>query len=122
MDTKAVGEKLVALCKEGKNLDAVEQLYSNEIVSIEPQGMPDMPAEQRGLDAIRGKHRWWYENNEVHSGTTEGPFVHGDKFAAIHAYDVTSKAGPNAGNRNSFREVAVYTVKDGKIVREEFFY
>ncbi len=122
MDTKAVGEKLVSLCREGKNLDAIEQLYSHEIVTIEPQGMPGMPAEQRGIDAVRGKHKWWYENNEVHSGNADGPFVHGHRFAVVFEYDVTSKAGPQAGERHAFREVAVYTVKDGKIAQEEFFY
>ena len=122
MDTKAVGEKLVSLCREGKNLDAVEELYSQDIVTVEPAGMPGMPAEQHGIDAVRGKHKWWYENNEVHSGTAEGPFVHGDRFAVIFEYDVTSKAGPQQGQRHTFREVALYTVQDGKIVREEFMY
>jgi ketosteroid isomerase-like protein len=122
MDTKTIGEHLVSLCREGKNLEAVEKLYSPDIVSVEPQSMPQMPAEMRGIDAIRGKNEWWYANHDVHSGHADGPFVHGNRFSVVFDYDVTAKSGPQAGNRFQMKEIAVYTVSDGKIVREEFFY
>ncbi len=122
MDTKQVGEKLVELCRAGKNLEAVEALYDPNIVSIEAMGSEEMPAEMRGIQAIRDKHKWWYDNNEVHSGTVEGPYPHNDRFAVRHKYDVTPKNGPMAGKRMTMDEIAVYTVRDGKIVREEFFY
>ena len=122
MEVRAVGEKLVSLCNEKKNDEAIKQLYSNDIVTIEPMAMEGMPAEMRGIDAVWGKHDWWNKHNEVHSQSTEGPFVHGDQFAVVHQYDVTAKEGDRAGQRNQMREVAVYTVKDGKIAREEFFY
>jgi ketosteroid isomerase-like protein len=122
MDTKSVGEKLVALCNEGKNLEAVAALYDKDIVSVEPQGSPEMPAEMRGIDAIRGKNEWWIANHEVHSGTADGPYPHGDRFAVIYDYDVTLKTGPQAGHRFQMKEVAMYTVANGKIVREEFHY
>jgi len=122
MDTKQVGEKLVALCREGKNLEAVDTLYSPDIVSVEAMGNPDMPAEQRGIDAIRGKNQWWLNTHEIHSASAEGPYPHQDRFAVKYHYDVTAKEGPMAGQRFAMDEVAVYTVQDGKIVREEFFY
>lgn len=122
MDTKEVGEKLVALCREGKNIEAVDTLYDPDIVSVEAMSMPDMPAEMRGVEAVRGKNQWWMDNHEIHSASTEGPYPHGDRFAVKYAYDVTAKAGPMAGNRMKMDEVAVYTVRDGKIVREEFYY
>lgn len=122
MDTKQVGEKLVGLCREGKNLEAVDTLYDADIVSVEAIGGPEMPAEMRGIDAIRGKNQWWFENHEIHDAAVEGPFPHNDRFAVKYHYDVTAKAGPMAGQRMAMDEVALYTVKDGKIVREEFFY
>ena len=122
MDTKQVGDKLVALCNEGRNMDAIEQLYSPDIVSREAFGNDEMPQEMKGIDAIRGKNQWWFDNNEVHSGTVEGPFPNDDRFAVKYHYEMTPKNGPNAGQRQSMDEVAVYTVKDGKIVKEEFFY
>jgi hypothetical protein len=36
----------VALCREGKNLDAVNELYSEDIVSIEASTRPGMPREE----------------------------------------------------------------------------
>jgi len=119
MDTKAVADKLVALCREGKNFEAIDSLYSNDIVSVEARGSETMPAEMRGIDAIRGKNQWWFENNEVHSASTEGPMVNGDRFTVIYDFDVTAKP---SGERMKMKEVALYTVDGGKIVREEFFY
>jgi ketosteroid isomerase-like protein len=56
---------------------------------------------------------------EVHSAEVEGPFLHGDdRFAVIFDIDATDKA---SGQRMPMREVAVYHVADGRIVREEFF-
>jgi hypothetical protein len=59
----AVANELVALCREQPNLDAIEALYSPDIVSIEPVGSEEMPAEMRGRDAVRGKNQWWFDNN-----------------------------------------------------------
>ena len=122
MDTKQVGEKLVSLCSKGKNMEAIEALYDKGIVSVEAMSSPEMPAEMRGIDKIKGKNQWWYENNEVHSAKVEGPFPHNDRFAVKFHFDVTPKAGPQKGKRFQMDEVGIYTVKNGKIVREEFFY
>lgn len=118
--TAAVAEELVSFCRAGRNQDAIDALYSPDIVSIESMGNEQMPREMKGIDAIRQKNRWWGENNTVHSATIEGPFVgEGDKFAVYYNYDVTSKP---TGKRNQMEEMALYTVKDGKVVREQFFY
>ena len=122
MDTKQVGEQLVGLCSKGKFLEAVDSLYSKDIVSIEAMGSPEMPAEQHGIDKIRGKNQWWNENHDVHSAKVEGPFPHNDRFAVRFHFDITPKAGPQKGKRTQMDEVGVYTVKNGKIMREEFFY
>ena len=37
-------------------------------------------------------------------------------------FEVTPKTGPMAGKRMTMDESALYTVKDGKVVQEEFFY
>jgi len=118
--TSAVADELVAFCRVGKNMDAINSLYSPDVVSVESMGNEQMPREMKGIDAIRGKNQWWGENNEVHSANIEGPFVgNDDKFAVYYNYDVTSKP---SGKRSNMEEMALYTVKDGKIVREQFFY
>jgi len=93
------GKKLVELCRKGKEAEAVNTLYSQKIVSIEPQDSPGMPARQEGLAAIKAKGEWFEKNNEVHKREVEAPWPHGDRFVVRFKYDVTSKAGPIAGKR-----------------------
>ena len=114
-----VGQELVGLCRQGRNGDAIERLYSKDIVSVEPTGSEAMPAETKGIDAVHKKHEWWTENMEVHSAEVRGPFVGGDEFAVYYDYDTTFKP---TGQRSSMKEMALYTVRDGQVVREEFFY
>ncbi len=122
MDTKQVGDKLVELCRQNKNMEAIDTIYDQDIISLEAQSMPEMPAEMRGIDAIRGKNQWWFDNHEVHGAEASGPYVNGDRFAVDFNYDITPKVGPMEGKRHNMQEVALYTVADGKIVKEEFFY
>ena len=118
--TAAVAEELVSFCRAGRFLDAINTLYSPDIVSVESMGNEQMPREMKGLNAVRQKNEWWVANNEVHSAQVDGPFVgEGDKFAVYYNYDVTSKP---TGKRVQMEEMALYSVKDGKIVREQFFY
>ena len=120
--TMEVGKRLVELCRAGKATEAMNTLYSPNIVSIEAQSMPAMPQRMEGLAAVRGKAEWWEKNHDVHRGDADGPWPHGDRFIVHFNYDVTAKAGPMAGQRMTLDEAALYTVKDGKIVQEEFFY
>lgn len=119
-DAKMVGEKLVGLCKQGKNMEAVETLYADDVMSIEAVAGQDMPREFKGKEAVLGKSQWWYDNHEVHSAEAKGPFPHGDdKFAVIFNMDVTFKP---ESQRMQMEEIGVYEVKGGKVVKEEFFY
>ena len=114
-----VGKQLVELCRQGKNHEAMQTLYSPNIVSVEATAAPNMSTESVGLDAVMAKGKWWMDNHEVHSAVCEGPFPHGDRFIVRFTYDVTNKP---SGRRMTMDEGALYTVADGKIVREEFFY
>ncbi len=81
---------------------------------------PAGPRETVGVEGIRGKHEWWEKTFTVHEAKVEGPFLHGaDRFAVIFGIDAENR---ETGERNRMREVAVYHVSDGRIVREEFFY
>ena len=63
-----------------------------------------------------------FRSHEVHSGQADGPYPHGDRFIVFFKYEVTARTGPYAGKRMTIDEAALYTVRDGKIAREEFFY
>ena len=116
--TEAVARELVDLCRAGHNLDALGKLYAPNIISIEANELPGMPARMTGLDAVRRKNEWWFENFQVHSNEAEGPFINKDQFSVKFTHDVTEK---KTGKRSKDTEIAVYTVKNDKIVEERFF-
>lgn len=122
MTPQEVANQLVALCRAGRNIEAVETLLSPDVVSVEAMGDETMPAVMNGRDAIRGKNEWWINNHKVHSARVKGPYPNGERFAVIFDFDVTPTAGPMAGRRMRMEEVAIYTVADGKVTREEFYY
>ena len=72
-----------------------------------------------GKEAVKQKSEWWRANHEVHGGSVEGPFVNGDQFAVRFKMDITPKA---TGERVMMDEIGVYTVEDGKIIEERFYY
>ena len=120
MNAHDVGKKLVQFCKEQKNLESVNTLYAPNVVSIEAAAPASGDRVANGIEAVRAKNKWWIENHEVHSSETYGPYPHGDdKFAVRFVYDVTHKPSKQ---RNKMDEIAVFTVENGKVVREEFFY
>ena len=118
MNTLEIGNKLVSLCKQGKNMDAIDQLYAQDIVSIEPASSGDMPAEMKGIEAIRGKNKWFDENFDIKKIDLLGPFPHGDQFTVYFNYDTVEKKSKKS---MPMEEIALYTTKNGKIVKEEFF-
>ncbi len=122
MTTKEIADQLVALCRAGRNLEAVDTLLSADVVSVEARGDETMPAQMSGRDVIRGKNQWWIANHKIHSADVKGPFPNGDRFTVIYNFVVTPLAGPMAGRKVRMEEVALYTVSDGKITREDFFY
>ena len=119
MNTLAIANKLVALCREGKNEESLSTLYAADAVSVEAMAMPGTQQESKGLAAIQAKSEWWVNNHEVHSASITGPWPNGNRFVVGFSYDVTNKP---SGQRMQMEEVGLYTVQDGKIVREEFFY
>jgi ketosteroid isomerase-like protein len=112
MTTEEVAKKVVELVRKQDWYEALDTLYADDIVSVEATA-----PESRGKDAVRGKVDWWVEAMQVHSFTASEPFVAHDRFVVQYDADVTEKASKQ---RRKMSEVGVYTVKNGKIVREEF--
>ena len=112
MTTEEVAKKVVELVRKQAWYEALDTLYDQDIVSVEAT-----TPESRGKEAVRGKIDWWVNAMEVHSFQAGEPFVAHDRFVVQYDADVTEK---ESKQRRQMSEVGVYTVKDGKIVREEF--
>tara|TARA_R110002124_G_scaffold17532_3_gene73222 strand:+ start:79384 stop:79746 length:363 start_codon:yes stop_codon:yes gene_type:complete len=116
MKTEEIANNLVNWCNSGQEARCYEELYSPNIVSIEPGG--EFPI-SKGMNEIAKKGEWWRENFEVHSAKTSEPVVADNWFSVRHTMDTTHKP---SGQRGTMSEIGVYEVKDGKIVKEQFFY
>jgi hypothetical protein len=118
MTTKEVADRLSQLFKEFKWKEAQEELFSPDAVSIEPENSPGLQTVQ-GLEGIKKKGQQFEESvEEMHGGWVGDPIVGGNFISVAMGMDVTMKG---AGRMN-IEEICVYEVKDGKIVKEQFFY
>jgi len=116
MTTAQVADKLVEYCRNQQEDKAYHELYSPEITSIE---MVEPMKEVHGMEGIQKKGQWWEENFEVHDIKVSDPLVADMHFTVRFDMDTTHKP---SGHRSQMSELGVYTVKDGKILQEQFFY
>lgn len=117
MTTTEIAHKLIELCRAGNNMEAYTTLYSPDITSIESEGME--PREAHGMDAILAKAQAWMEMFETPATMwCDEPIISGNVFACKMGFAGTGKDGKEIKGE----EIAVYTVKDGKIIKEQFFW
>ena len=116
MSTKDIAETFIAALKAG-NFAVAESLWSDDVASLEAIDGP--MKEIRGRDKVHAKGEWWTANHDVHAFEAFGPYVNGDQFTLRFKIDVTPKS---TGQRMQMEEVGLYTVRDGRITEERFFY
>jgi len=119
MTAAEIGKELVALCRQGKNVEAIGRFYSPTVESVEAMANPQIGQVQKGIEAVKGKNQWWVENHQIHKVEVNGPFPNGDQFIVHFTYEVTPK---QTGKRMTMSEMGLFTVQQGKIVKEVFFY
>lgn len=117
MNTEEVAKKVVELVRKQAWYEALDTLYDEDIVSVEAFSAGGGPTETRGKEGVRGKIDWWVGAMQVHSFEAGEPFAGHDRFVVQYDAEVSDK---KTKERRKLSEVGVYTVKNGKIVREEF--
>jgi hypothetical protein len=118
MTTKDVAKRFNELAQSGHWDKIQAELFADSAVSIEPDHSPGLKTVQ-GLAAILQKGKEFNEAvEEMHGGYAGEPIVAGNHFSLAMGMDVTMKGM----GRMNMEEIAVYQVKDGKIVKEQFFY
>jgi hypothetical protein len=118
MEIKQIAERLVAHCKKGQWAAAQQELYADDAVSIEPYATPEFEKETKGLKAIIEKGKKFDNMVEtMHSLSVSEPILADKVFAFTMHMDADFKGG----GRMAFTELCVYTVKDGKVISEQFF-
>jgi len=116
--TTDVANRFHELAQQGQWNEIQSELFADDAVSVEPANSPGLKSVQ-GIEAIREKGKM-FENmvEEMHGGYSNQPQIAGNHFAVAMGMDVTYKGQ----GRMKMDEIAVYEVKDGKIVKEQFFY
>lgn len=117
-DVASIAAGFTELWRAGEFRAAGEKFWAEDVVSIEPQDLPDgTSAVCRGIEAVRAKTLNWLCTHGIEDLTIDGPFVTGDRFALFADMMIA-----HAGRRTPHSEIAVFTVRDGKIVEEIHFY
>ena len=117
MTTLEVANRLVELCRNGKVLEAQEELFADDVTSHEPAHAPAPPAIGREAALAKGKH-FASMIEERHGGSFSDPIVGGNYFSIVCKLDATMKGQ----GRMQLDEICVFGVRDGKVISEQFFY
>lgn len=118
MTTQDVANRMNELFKENKWMEVQDELFADDVVSIEPE-------HSMGLKTAKGKAALKQKANdfntlieEMHGGWCSEPVVAGNFISFGMGMEVTMKGM----GRIKMEEIAVYEVKDGKVVKEQFFF
>lgn len=115
-----LGRDFVDAMRERRGIAHVEEIYAEKAESVEAVTPPGRDVRiAKGREAIKAKREDWNAAHEIHKLEADGPYVHPpNRFAVRFEAEVTQIA---SGRRMTLREIAIYSVEDDRIVREEFF-
>ena len=115
-----IANDYAAMMAAGDALAAAQKYWADDIVCFEPDQSPsDEPALAVGKTAALARLISWLEGNSMSEVLVDGPFITGNQFALFLDMEITRRADRT---RKLFSEIATYTVRDGQIVEERFFY
>ena len=118
MTTQEVANRFNELAQQGNWNQIQEELYADDAESIEPPHAQGLQS-AKGRDALKQKAEQFGSSvEEMHGGYSSEPLVAGNHFAVGMGMDATMKGM----GRVKMDEIAVYEVKNGKIVKEQFFF
>ena len=121
MTTQEVANRYCQLAKENNWAAILDELCSPELLNREPEHViaRGITITTHGLDKVKAKgiaNRAMIE--EIHSQHCSAPLVAGNFFTVVLSRDITFKGKP----RMHLEEIAIFEIKEGKIIVEQFFY
>jgi len=118
LSTREVAARFNELAKQEKWFEIQDELFSTDVKSIEPPHAVYLENAE-GKDRVRKKGENWVKRiREAHHRSTTDPIVSGNHFAVGRSVDITVE---DIG-RVQFNQIMMYEVKEGQIVKEQFFY
>ena len=120
MSIEHLASDFAHLLLTGNAVEAAEKYWAEDIVRIEPPRWPDCePNRAEGYAAAHAKLLEWIDTSDAAEMAIDGPFVTGDVFALFLDMEI---AAYGTGKREPFSEIAIFTVRGGKIVEVRYFY
>lgn len=121
MTTQETAARYCELANQRKFIEIQDTLYHEDVVCQESEKAASMGMSvfTNGREAVKAKgiaRRAMIET--VHSYTCSEPIVAGEFFSVVLKQGVTFKGKP----RIELEEIGVFQVKDGLVVKEQFFY
>ena len=116
-----VAEAYVSFVRSGQHEECRTTLYAENATSEEPSALEGVCDEivTTGIEAIKQKCSRFFSYFDIRHVTISDPFLHSDQaFAVTFTYKVLHRG---SGEHFDSREIAVFTVEGGKIMREVFY-
>jgi ketosteroid isomerase-like protein len=119
MKIEPIANRLVELCRRESSNKRKRNFMPRMPPASSRRDCRPAPGDATGLAAIREKGRQFQAAIEaVHGVSVSEPVVAGNWFSVAMTLDVTYKGR----GRTKLDEICLFRVRDGKIVREQFFY
>jgi hypothetical protein len=121
MTTQEVAARYHEMASQRKFVEIQDSLYHEDVICQEPEKAASMgmPVFTHGREAVKAKgiaRRAAMET--LHAYNVGEPIVAGEFFSVVLAQEVTFRGKP----RMELEEIGIFHVKDGKVVKEQFFY
>jgi hypothetical protein len=114
MTVQQIAHRLIELSRQKQFNMARKELYAEDAVSIEADNKMIT-----GLTAMAEKEKNWHNSiEEIHDITFSKPLISGNFFSIAITWDLTYKGKERGG----WNEIAIFEVKDQKVVLEKFYY
>jgi hypothetical protein len=119
MTTQDVADRYYELIQMHQYGQIQDELYAPDAVSIEPVNDSGLPLIVHGIAAMREKESLFFSQvEEMHSSYMSGIVVSTFFFTMMTGMDVTMKGKA----RRKKEQICVFEVRNGKIVKDQFFY
>lgn len=113
--THEIANRLTELLGEQKFVQAYEELFIEDAVSIDPIYADNPPL--KGLKNLVNREKQFLSRANIHQISLSEPLVSGSYFTVSLSMDFsTADQG-----RKQLTELCIYKVADGKIISQQFF-
>lgn len=115
-----IGRAFVQAMQDRRGLENVDEMYAENAESVEAVVPPGRYVRvTSGREAIKAKREDWLKTHDLLNLSADGPYVHPpNRFGVRFEAEVVQK---DTGKLMKLREIAIYSIEEGRIVREEFY-